>query len=310
MISFNTSFKLRMHRLLVFCCLLFISTGLMAQELSCGVSINTQQLKTTDPKVFRTLETAITEFMNTRKWTPDSFQPEERIECEFIITIVEELSSDKFRAQVSIVSRRPVYGTDYNTTLLNTVDKDWEFQYVEYQPLEFNEAAFISNLTSMLAYYAYIIIGMDYDTFSPKGGETYYQKAYTIVSQASNREERGWKSFEGNRNRYWLINNLTDPRYAAIRDVAYKYHRLALDKMSEDQPKPVGEVTKALQALDNINRAQPNSMVVQLFFAAKSDEIAGIYSKALPAERTKAVCYLLRLDPLNTEKYQALLSGK
>jgi hypothetical protein len=127
-----------MPRYILVCLMLLASTGLFAQELSCGVSINTQQLKTTDPKVFRTLETAITEFMNTRKWTADAFQPEERIECEFIITIVEELSSDKFRAQVSIVSRRPVFGTDYNTTLLNTVDKDWEFQYVEYQPLEFN----------------------------------------------------------------------------------------------------------------------------------------------------------------------------
>ena len=290
--------------------LILASLHISAQELNCVVSINTQQLKTTDPKVFRTLETAITEFMNTRKWTSDVFLAEERIECEFIITITEEISSDRFRGQVSIISRRPVYGTDYNSVILNTVDKDWEFQYVEYQPLEFNEAAFISNLTSMLAYYAYVIIGMDYDTFSLKGGETFYQKAYTIVSQASNREERGWKSFEGNRNRYWLINNLTDPRYANIRTVYYKYHRLALDKMSEDQAKPITEVTKVLQLMDNLNRAQPNSMIVQLFFSAKSDEIAGIYSNAIPNERNKAVSYLLRLDPLNTEKYQALLTGK
>ncbi len=299
-----------MSRPLVLISVLIWSLSSWAQELNCVVTINTQQLKTTDPKVFRTLETAITEFMNTRKWTNDVFEPEERIECEFIITITEELSSDRFGAQASIVSRRPVFGADYNTTILNIADKDWQFQYVEYQPLEFNEAAFISNLTSMLAYYAYVIIGMDYDTFSPKGGETYYQKAYTIVSQASNREESGWKSFEGNRNRYWLINNLTDPRFASIRTVYYKYHRLALDKLVEDQAKPLAEVTKQLQTLDAINRANPNSMIIQLFFTAKSDEIAGLYSQAVPSERNKAVSYLLRLDPLNTEKYQALLTGK
>lgn len=193
--------------------------------------------------------------------------------------------------------------------MLNTVDKDWEFQYVEYQPLEFNEAVFLNNLTSMLAYYAYIIIGMDYDSFGKKGGDIYYQKAYTIVSQASNREESGWKSYDGTRNRYWLVNNLTDPRFSGMRDVYYNYHRLALDRMYEDQSKPISVITKALQTMDNMNRAQPNSMVIQLFFSAKSSEILGLYGKALPAEKSKAVTYLMRLDPLNAEKYQGLLSG-
>ena len=157
---------MRNHLLLLL--LLFTALAAPAQELNCGVSINTQQLKTTDPKVFATLETSIKEFMNTRKWTNDVFLPEERIDCEFVISITEEVSSDRFKAQASIISRRPVFGTDYNSVMLNTVDKDWEFQYVEYQPLEFNEAVFLNNLTSMLAYYAYIIIGMDYDSFGKK----------------------------------------------------------------------------------------------------------------------------------------------
>ena len=298
---------MRNHLLLLL--LLFTALAAPAQELNCGVSINTQQLKTTDPKVFATLETSIKEFMNTRKWTNDVFLPEERIDCEFVISITEEVSSDRFKAQASIISRRPVFGTDYNSVMLNTVDKDWEFQYVEYQPLEFNEAVFLNNLTSMLAYYAYIIIGMDYDSFGKKGGDIYYQKAYTIVSQASNREESGWKSYDGTRNRYWLVNNLTDPRFSGMRDVYYNYHRLALDRMYEDQSKPISVITKALQTMDNMNRAQPNSMVIQLFFSAKSSEILGLYGKALPEEKSKAVTYLMRLDPLNAEKYQGLLSG-
>jgi hypothetical protein len=285
------------------------SGALFAQELNCGVTINTQQLKTTDPKVFTTLQTSITEFMNTRKWTSDVFQPEEKIDCEIVITITEEVASDRFKAQASIISRRPVFGTDYNTVMLNTIDKDWEFQYVEYQALEFNEALFMNNLTSMLAYYAYIIIGLDYDSFTKKGGDIYYQKAYTIVSQASNREEAGWKSFDGNRNRYWLVNNITDPRFAGMRDVYYQYHRLGLDRLSEDRVKPLEAITKSLQTMDNINRSQPNSMIIQLFFSAKSTEVQGLYSKALPNEKSKAVSYLMRLDPLNAEKYQALLSG-
>lgn len=285
------------------------SSALYAQELNCGVTINTQQLKTTDPKVFNTLQTSITEFMNTRKWTSDVFLPEEKIDCEIVLTITEEVASDKFKAQASIISRRPVFGTDYNTVMLNTVDKDWEFQYVEYQALEFNEAVFLNNLTSMLAFYAYIIIGLDYDSFTKKGGDIYYQKAYTIVSQASNREESGWKSFDGNRNRYWLVNNITDPRFAGMRDVYYQYHRLGLDRLSEDQVKPLEAITKSLQTMDNINRSQPNSMIIQLFFSAKSTEVQGLYSKALPNEKSKAVSYLMRLDPLNAEKYQALLSG-
>jgi hypothetical protein len=286
-----------------------IGSAAIAQELNCGVTINTQQLKTTDPKVFTTLQTSITEFMNTRKWTSDVFLPEEKIDCEIVLTITEEVASDRFKAQASIISRRPVFGTDYNTVMLNTVDKDWEFQYVEYQALEFNEAVFLNNLTSMLAFYAYIIIGLDYDSFTKKGGDIYYQKAYTIVSQASNREESGWKSFDGNRNRYWLVNNITDPRFAGMRDVYYQYHRLGLDRLSEDKVKPIEAITKSLQTMDNMNRSQPNSMIIQLFFSAKSTEVQGLYSKALPNEKSKAVSYLMRLDPLNAEKYQALLSG-
>lgn len=299
-----------MRNLILLSIISLSSVFAIAQELNCGVTINTQQLTTTDVKVFKTLESAIREFMNTRRWTDDVFQPEEKIECELIITITEELSSDKFKAQASIISRRPVYGTDYNSTIVNTVDKDFEFSYIEYEPLEYNDNTFLSNLTSLLAYYAYLVIGMDYDTYSNRGGDKYFLKAFNIVNQANAREEKGWKAYDGSRNRYWLITNIQDPKYAGIRDVYYNYHRTALDQMYENPAESVKIVSTNLTTLDNINRSNPNSMYMQLFFTAKSDELVGLFSEASPTDKTKAANILMKLDPVNTSKYQTLLGGK
>jgi hypothetical protein len=300
-----------MHKQILFSIFFLLTISAFGQELNCIVTVNSEKATQTDPKIFKTLETSIFEFMSTRKWTDEVYLPEERIECQILITInsQDDKNSDKFYATASIVSRRPVYGSDYNSTLLNYQDKDFEFQYAEYQPLEFNENQFTSNLTSMLAFYAYIIIGMDNDSFAQRGGDKYFIKAQTIVNQASNREEKGWKSYDGTRSRYWLIDNLMDPKFSGFRDSFYQYHRQGLDLMYNDQIKPVAAISKALQTLDNINRTQPNSMIMQLFFSAKSDELLGIYSKAIPAEKSKAVNMLMRLDPVNADSYQELLSG-
>ncbi|MBC8046068.1 MAG: DUF4835 family protein [Fimbriimonadaceae bacterium] len=298
-----------MRNLIILLTFLF-SVQLYAQELNCGVTINTQQVKITDPKVFKTLETSIREFMNTRKWSDDNFKPEEKIDCQIVITIREENGSDKFKAQATIISTRPVYGSDYKTTVLNTVDNDFEFIYAEYQPLEFNENNFISNLTSVLAYYAYVIIGLDYDSFSKNGGDKYYQRALNIITQASNREEKGWKAYDGTRNRYWLIDNILDPKLGGFRDAFYSYHRQGLDLMYNDQVTPIATISKSLQTFDNINRTQPNSMILQLFFTAKSDELIGIYQNAAPTEKAKAVNYLMRLDPSNGDDYQQIMGTR
>ena len=299
-----------MRKIILLLLLTGVGLSMFGQDLNCVVTVNAEKVTQTDPKIFKTLETSIFEFMNTRKWSDDIFKPEERIECQILITITEELSSDKFKAQASVVSRRPVYGSDYNSTLLNFVDKDFEFYYAEYQPLEYNDNQYTSNLTAMLAYYAYMIIGLDYDSFAQKGGDKYFLKAQTIVNQASNSDSKGWKSFDGTRNRYWYVTNILDPKFAGIRDAIYQYHRQGLDQMYNDQTKPITKVTKALQTLDNTNRTSPNSMFVQLFFSAKSDELLGLYSKATPAEKSKAVSYLTRLDPVNADNYQELLTGK
>ncbi len=299
-----------MRNLLFILIVLVNIAPVLGQDLNCAVTVNAEKVTQTDPKIFKTLEISIFEFMNTRKWSDDVIKAEERIECQILITITEEVASGKFKAQCNIVSRRPVYGSDYNSTLLNFQDKDFEFLYAEYQPLEFNENQYASNLTAMLAYYAYLVMGLDYDSFSLKGGDKYFLKAQSIVNQASNSDSKGWKSYDGTRNRYWYVNNILDPKFGAMRDATYQYHRQGLDQMYNDQVKPITVITKALQTLDNINRTQPNSMILQLFFGAKSDELLGIYSKAPPAEKAKAVSYLTRLDPLNADSYQQLLTGK
>ncbi len=301
-----------MHKIkILLICILFAVSG-KAQELNCLVTINAEKATQTDAKIFATLQTSIFEFMNTRKWTDEVYKPEERIECQILITInaQDDKNRDKFFATAAVVSRRPVFGSDYNSTIMNFQDKDFEFQYAEYQPLEFNENQFTTNITAMLAFYAYIIIGMDNDSFGQRNGDKYFLKAQTIVNQASNREEKGWKSYDGTRSRYWLIDNIMDPKFSGFRDAFYQYHRQGLDLMYNDQIKPVSTITKAIQTLDNINRTQPNSMIMQLFFSAKSDELLGIYSKAQPVEKSKAVTMLMRLDPVNADSYQGLLTGK
>ena len=214
-----------------------MSVGAWAQEMNCTVEIIAQKLSSADPKIFKTMQTAVYDFMNQRKWTGDVFQVSERIECKIFINVTEELGSDNYRATVNIQASRPVFNASLNSVLLNYADKDWVFNYVENQTLEFSDNAFTSNLTSMLAFYANVIIGMDYDTYAPKGGTPYYLKAQAIVNtvpQSLGDKAPGWKPFDGTRNRYWMIENLLNTKYDAMRDGAYMYHRQGMDLMYDN----------------------------------------------------------------------------
>ncbi len=299
-----------MNRIVIFFAFLIIGLSVRAQELNCGVKINAPSVRIVDPKVFKTLETAIFEFMNNRKWTDDKYQQLEKIECELIITITEELAIDRFKAQVNIQSSRPVFNSDYKTVLFNHADKDWEFSYAEFEALEYNENTNLSNLTSMLAYYAYIIIGFDGDSFASKGGTDAFLKAQNIVNNSQNISEKGWKPFESIRNRYHLVDQLLNGKYTDFRTAFYKYHREALDKFYEDQISPVKAMTKCLADLNKVHTSSPNSMVMQAFFNAKSDELVSIFASAPPMEKTKAIQILNRIDAGNTNKYRKILSSK
>ncbi|MFO7922323.1 MAG: DUF4835 family protein [Bacteroidales bacterium] len=279
-----------------------------AQELRCNVQVITNQIQGTNKQKFTTLQRAIYEFMNGRNWTNHVFNNQERIEANIMINLTDEISSDEFRGTIQIQSRRPIYNSSYNTVLFNYMDNNMHFRYVEHETLEFNENQHLSNLTSILAFYAYIIIGLDYDSFSLNGGTEYFQKAETIVSNAQNASERGWKSFESNRNRYWLASNLRDSKFAPVREFNYRYHRLGLDRMSERPAEARAEITESLFLLQKVYREKPDPFMhlLQVVFDAKSDEFINVFSETTPDEARRVTTLLREVDPANTPKYQRI----
>ena len=285
---------------------LFISLHVNAQELFCNIQVNASQIQTSDRKVFQTLQTAIYEFVNNTKWTSASIKNEERIECTFLINIKEKVSNDEFKASIQIQSTRPIYGTSYKSTMLNYLDNNFRFRYLEYQSLEFNENTHLSNLTSVLAYYVYIVLGLDFDTFSEYGGAPYFIKAQNIVNNAQNAREIGWKAFESDKNRYWLVHDLLDTRYEEIHNCYYRYHRVGMDILSEKTDDARYEITEALEELRGIYRDNPSAFILKIFFDAKADEITKIYSEAFPNEQARIIKLLTEIDPANSAKYQAI----
>ena len=291
---------------ILFIILMWISLGINAQELFCNVQVNASQIQTSDRQVFQTLQTAIYEFVNNTKWTDASVKNEERIECTFLINIKEKVSNDEYKASIQIQSTRPIYGTSYKSTMLNYLDNNFRFRYLEYQSLEFNENTNLSNLTSVLAYYVYIVLGLDFDTFSEYGGAPYYIKAQNIVNNAQNAREIGWKAFESDKNRYWLVHDLLDTRYEEIHNCYYRYHRVGMDMLSEKTEDGRYDITEALEELRGVYRDNPSAFILKIFFDAKADEIIKIYSEAFPNEQARIVKLLTEIDPANSTKYQAI----
>jgi hypothetical protein len=289
---------------------LFLSllTGnlIIAQELNCTVKVLSPAIQGTERSVFETLETAIKEFMNNTRWTNDNFKQDEKIECNLTINVTKRNSVDEFEANIIVQSRRPVYKSSYNTNLINYQDNDFTFKYTPFQPFEFNENTFINNLTSTLGYYAYIFIGLDYDTFSPEGGTPYYQKAQTIVNNSQNAPDKGWKAFEGSKNRYWLAENLANANFKGVRSCLYNYHRNGLDMMTNDVEMARKNIADALDGLMKVHNLQMGSFLMQVFFLAKADEVVNIFSVAPPDVKSKLVPLLNTIDPGNVTKYEKL----
>jgi hypothetical protein len=287
--------------------------AIRAQELKCNVQVVSQKVQGTNKQVFENMQTAIYEFMNTRKWTQHVYQNEERIECNILINIRKRISSEEFDATIQVQSRRPVFGTSYSTTMLNLSDEKFIFTYVEFDPLEFSENTFTSNLTSVLAYYAYIILGFDYDSFSLEGGTPYFQLAEKIVNNAQNAREPGWKSYEGNQdNRYWFIENIMNNKYSPLREFMYNYHRLGLDRMHEEVAKGRATIAESLLLLREVYREKP-ALKMPYFdqvMDAKSGELVKIFSESFPDEKARVVNILNEIDPANSDKYQRIIGQK
>ena len=294
-----------MRYILLLCAFLF-TTAVYSQDLNARVQILSPQISNSNKRVFDILETSIRDFLNNRRWSADVLQVQERIDCNFIITINNWDGSNSFKAEAQIQSSRPIYGSTYNSTILNINDKDFDFNYAEGQPLDFSDQNYISNLTSLLAYYAYIITGLDYDTFTKNGGTSYYSKAQSIVNFSQNVPNSGWKAFEALRNRYWLTENLLNKTYNPIRETLYEYHRNGLDLMGDNPSKAIKNIYSLLPQIQKIDKQKQGSMLPQLFFTAKSDEFINILSKAEPQDKIKSYNILTEIDPANTLKYEAL----
>ena len=299
----------RAKKFISFLCLfvLFaVSAG--AQELLCNISLNTQQVQGSNMSVTKALQTALYEFVNQRVWTNHVFTTEERIECSMMLNIT-SLAGSEFSGTITVQARRPVFNSTYPTTLINFQDRDLRFTYVEGQPLEFSDVAHLSNLTSILAFYVYIILGLDYDSFSQNGGTPFFQKAETIVTNAQQSSERGWKAYEGNyRNRYWLVQNLLDDRYRSVREFTYNYYRLGLDRMSSRPNEARTDIAEYFKLLQDVYRRKPDPylFLLQIVFDAKSDEWVNMFSNATPDEKTRVIRLLKEIDPPNISKYDKI----
>ncbi|WP_143304951.1 type IX secretion system protein PorD [Chitinophaga vietnamensis] len=284
-----------------------------AQEIRANITVVANQITGVDKKVFTTLQSALKEFVNNRHWSDDAYTPAERIECNFMLNVTAETGSNSYRATLTIQATRPVYNASYVTSLLNTQDNNVVFRYAEFQPLEFSDTRvtgndpLASNLTAVMAYYVYVILGLDADSFSPRGGDAFFKKALNIVNNAPDGKDiGGWKAFEGQRNRYWLTDNLLNVKFSSFHDVMYQYHRQGLDIMYDDMNKGRSNIMNCLNLLYGIHQDIPNSMLLQTFYNAKSDELLKIFSKAMPQEKTRAAELLAQMDVPNAQKYQQL----
>jgi hypothetical protein len=288
--------------------LLLIGFSVEAQELKVTARVNAQKAQA-DPQVFKNMETAIEEFMNNQKWTDDEFEQSERIEVNIQLTINEELSPTSFRATMGIQAIRPVFNTDYQTALITHSDKDVTFTFEQFQPIDFAENAFTDNLSHILAFYAYVIIGLDYDSFSPYGGEKYFQQAQNLVNifpANLSSTFRGWASQDGKRNRYWIMESILNPSVRPFREAMYNYHRQGLDIMSENVNAGKAVLMQVLETVGQVNNKYLNAMALQMFANAKASELIEIFKIAPRQQKTRVYAIMSKVDAANASKYRAM----
>ena len=288
--------------------LLLMNLSLKAQELNCRVQVMAPTVSNVEKRVLDGLQTAIRDFMNDRKWTSDTYSFDERIECNLLLTIDEVTNNTLYVGQLQIQSNRIVYNSSYDSPMLNFIDEDIDFEYNENTILEFQLDQHRSNLSSILAYYAYIILGTDYDSFALEGGTPYFTKAQQVVVNAQNASGTGWKAFESNKNRYWIVENILHQSFKPLRQTLYDFHLNGMDRMYENPNLARASITTSIAGLRKVHQTRPLSYNMRIFFLAKADEIMNIYSEAPPAEKNSLFNDLQVLDPANISKYNKLKS--
>jgi hypothetical protein len=304
-----------MRKTLLIACFSMLLAGVAGgQELQARLSVVTSKISTqVDKKIFNTLQTQLINFINNRRWTTDVFQPAEKIQCNFLLSLEQDLGNNVYRGRLTVQAARPVFNTTYDSPIINFLDDNVVFRYQEFQPVEFNENRvqgndpLAANLTAVIAYYVNIILGFDYDSFAPRGGDPYFQKAWNIVNNApESRDIGGWKSFESQRNRYWLAENMNNNRFALMHDVLYMYYRVGMDKFYDNEEEGRNGIMNSLNYLNTINTENPNAMIMQFFFQGKSNELVKVFSKAPEDMKSRARDLLMKLDITNATAYKEM----
>ncbi len=303
-----------LKKVTLFAVMVFLLQSVRSQELQAKLTVLTSKISTNvDKKIFQTLQTALVNFINNRKWTKDAFQTNEKIQCNFLLNVEQELGSNMYKGSLTVQAARPVFNSAYDSPLINFIDENVVFRYQEFQPVEFNENRVqgndptVANLPAVLAYYINIILGLDYGSFSLRGGDAYFQKAWNIVNNApENRDITGWRSYESQRNRYWLAENLNNNRYALIHDAIYSYYRSGMDLFYENEDEARNGILNSLNFLNTLNTENPNSMILQFFLQGKSTELIKVFSRADKDKKTRAADILAKIDITNGNAYKEL----
>lgn len=305
---------LRFKKYYLLILLILVPVMIYSQELNCNVQISAQRIQGSNRQVFENMQRDIYEFMNNTVWTNHVFSYSERIDCNILINLTDQLSADEFKGTIQVQLRRPAFNTTYNSTLLNFVDNNFQFRYVEFQPLEFDPGSHRSSLVSVLAYYSYIILGFDYDSYSLKGGTEFFQMAEKIVTNAQNAPESGWKPYDAsrNRNRYWLVKNILNSEYSGVREFIYNYYINGLDRMESRISEARTSIVESLRAIQEVYRRRPDPFMylVQIVMDSKADELINIFSGAFPEEKSRVVEILTEVDPANKSKYEKINSAE
>ena len=296
-----------MKKIFLILTLLIATSTLFSQEFKVQVSVSTT-IQGTDRKIYENMQKALNEFVNNRKWTNSTYKVEEQIEGSISINIKEHSSQEDFKADfINIQLRRPVYNSSYTTTMLNTQETDYVFKYQEGAPLEFEQNTYYDNLTSTIAFYLYYFLAIDGDSFAPGGGMQYFQVCQNIVSAAQKSAQKGWKSFENQKNKYWMSENYSNGAYRLMHDVWYNYHLMGLDRMSgESQTEARNSILSAIESLQKVNREKTQLICVQHFIDAKADEIVQIFKNAPDNEKEKVISIMCEINPSNTNKYEQI----
>lgn len=282
------------------------------QEFQANVTVLSNRISTSvNKQIFTTLQSALYNFMNGRKWSNVAFNQNEKIQCNFLLNLAGATDNNTYTASLTVQLGRPVFNSSYQSPLMNYMDESVTFKYIQYQDLDFNENRvggtdpLTANLTAVFAYYAYIILGLNFDSYGLRGGDTYFQKAQNIVNNAPETNAvNGWKPFDGLRNRYWLVQNLTDPKYNPLHDAIYNYYRPGLDQMFDHEPDARNAVMNALVTFNSINNEFPNIMFIQFFFQGKGSEIGNVFKRGTADEKSRALDILTRIDVSNLNQYK------